>query len=199
MLDSGRKSAVLMAGFVLLMHCSQGLYMHSVLQELGYMARRGHKTGIICTDEHTWLLKAEEGGVYRYSLFKPRGWKSCVSYRDRQACNQCPNGGRPPVNDHAACMFTKHASLASAILACMPLRLAVDSNVVATLHITMVYRVVLLHAGPQSLLSRTSLVGFASEVLQAFWQVLLYSVLRNLEHNSNPYPTAPHARRTANQ
>ena len=68
MLDSGRKSAVLMAGFVLLMHCSQGLYMHNVLQELGYMARRGHKTGVIRTYKHTWLLKADEGDVVKVSI-----------------------------------------------------------------------------------------------------------------------------------
>lgn len=42
--------------------------MHSVLQELGYMARRGHKTGVIRTYEHTWLLKADEGGVVKVSI-----------------------------------------------------------------------------------------------------------------------------------
>ena len=125
-LNNGRKSAVLMimAEFMSSMHSSQGVYMHSVLQELGYMARRRHKTGIISTYEYTWLLKADEGGVMKVSdaiHCSRQGDGHCASVTEvSKLCHQSPNGGKPPVNDRNACMFSKHATLAPAILTCMP-------------------------------------------------------------------------------
>lgn len=34
----------------------------TLVQELGYMSRRGHATGIITTYEYTWLLKTDKAG-----------------------------------------------------------------------------------------------------------------------------------------
>ena len=38
-----------------------------MLQELGYMSRRGHKTGIISTYVHTWLLSSVRDGCLKIS------------------------------------------------------------------------------------------------------------------------------------
>lgn len=37
--------------------------MKSLVQELGYMSRRGHATGIITTYEYTWVLKTDKAGT----------------------------------------------------------------------------------------------------------------------------------------
>lgn len=55
--------------------------MHHLLQELGYMARRGHKTGSISTYEYTWLLKTNGRGVVQVSDAIPsarQGDESCA-------------------------------------------------------------------------------------------------------------------------
>ena len=47
--------------------CVQLVHTHHLLQELGYMARRGHKSGIISTYEYTWLLETDGSGLVRVS------------------------------------------------------------------------------------------------------------------------------------
>lgn len=51
-----------------------------IAQELGYMARRGHKTGIISTYDHTWLLQTDGLGCV---------WISEAIPKDRQGDDKC--------------------------------------------------------------------------------------------------------------
>ena len=37
--------------------------LKKMVQELGYMSRHGHATGIITTYEYTWLLKTDKAGT----------------------------------------------------------------------------------------------------------------------------------------
>lgn len=64
---------------------------HGLLQELGYMARRGHETGIISTYEYTWLLKTNRSGQVWVSdaiHFARQGDASCASVTevDKLSC-----------------------------------------------------------------------------------------------------------------
>lgn len=53
--------------------------MHHLLQELGYMARRNHKTGIISTYEYTWLLGTNGRGECDAIHSACQGDENCAS------------------------------------------------------------------------------------------------------------------------
>ena len=90
--------------------------MHHLLQELGYMARRGHNTGMISTYEYTWLLDTNRSGDVRVSdaIHSARqGDDSCASVTEVD--KPCPFTLSMVAGalDHASCMYTENVTLAS--------------------------------------------------------------------------------------
>ena len=90
--------------------------MHHLLQELGYMARRGHHTGIISTYEYTWLLDTNRNGDVRVSdaIHSARkGDDSCASVTEVDKPFPLTLSTVAGALDHAFCMYTENVILAS--------------------------------------------------------------------------------------
>ena len=62
-------------------------------QILGFMSRRGHGTGTICTYSHTWLLKTDKKGLVQITpaiRHDQKGTSTKVSVTEVRQANKTP-------------------------------------------------------------------------------------------------------------